>query len=256
MPPLFLSPFCRSGAAGRAGFSPGSPAGPSAAGPGREQLPWLAGKGEAPVRGATGRRRPPAFPRFVGGFFPPPFPPPLFPALAFRVGSLVRSEKCLQRRGVPQVELVRAFSPLLLWLAFLLCGRIQGASVPLPRFLFPSLPASSSLRGEKPGLFPVSRPARALTAPAVRRCCVPLRSPSSPLPSRPLPPPGAAPASGGRSRTWAPRGAPPAPRRRLPPSPATPSPAALSPAPIHLLLCCSLPLSPFSELLSPRPLRG
>lgn len=158
-------------------------------------------------------------------------PPPLFPALAFRVGSLVRSEKCLQRRGIPQVELVRAFSPLLLWLAFLLCGRIQGASVPLPRFLFPSLPTSSSLRGEKAGLFPVSRPARALTAPAVRRICAPLRSPSSPLP----PPPSsrAAPASGGPSRTWAPRGASPAYRRRrrpLPPSPAAPSPAALPPS--------------------------
>lgn len=107
----------------------------------------------------------------------------------------------------------------------------------LPLSLPPHLILTSGRESRALSCLPAGR---ALPAPAVRRCCAPLRSPCSPLPSHPLAPPGAAPASGGHSRTWAPRGAPPAPRRpRLVPSPAAPSPAALPPAPIHLL-CCSL----------------
>lgn len=110
-------------------------------------------------------------------FFFAPLSPPLFQALAFRVGSLVRSEKCLQRRGVPQVGLLRAFlspppPPPLFLPAFPPLWPHPG------RFSPPShVPLGSRLHlGEKKAaLFPVSRPqgstAPALPAPAVRRCC-------------------------------------------------------------------------------------
>lgn len=180
-------------------------------------------------------------------FFFAPLSPPLFQALAFRVGSLVRSEKCLQRRGVPQVGLLRAFlspppPPPLFLPAFPPLWPHPG------RFSPPShVPLGSRLHlGEKKAaLFPVSRPQgsaappRALPAPAVLR-----RPRSAPVPSSPSPFP---PSSGGRSRTWAPCGAPPPPRRRprFPPGPGARSSPVL---PLRFICCCcspSLSLSSF-----------
>lgn len=182
----------------------------------------------------------------------------------------MRSEKCLQRRGAAQVGLLRAF-----------LFRPPPPAPPRPSgWLSSFVAASRALRPPSHASSPISTSGRATRAlsclpaagqrraapgsPRARRAAAaPLRS--APVPSSPSPFP---PSSGGRSRTWAPRGAPPPPRRRrrqwrLPPGPGARSAAAFPP---RFICCCSpslppsvppsLRLSPFlsppSELLSPR----
>lgn len=232
--------------AGQAAAAPGAPgAGGAAAGPGPYLGRELAEKGEAleeaPVREAAGRRRPLFL--FPGSRRLSPLSPPLAPALAFRVGSLVRSQKCLQRRGVPQVGLLRAFlspPPLLPLLPFSLAASPPlrphpDRSAPLPRFLL-SAPGTQTralsclpAAGQRSGLSPRRRPLRSLSSSGAapshgRRAGPPLRS-----------------AGGGGG---SPRAPVPAPARV----------ARRPPALIHLLLCSlppslslfpSLPLSSF-----------